>query len=214
MIPGSGKSPGEGIGYPLQYSWASLVAQLVKNPPACSRPWFDPWIGKIPWRREQLPTPEFRPGELHGLYSPWGRKESDMTELSIFIWFLYKTTYKIQAFTVHFYISVSVDLGPFESCDQFDIAYLQSICFSCYYALAGSSLSITPKSLIQQILTEYFVLDHKRRERWGEKKARPSFHFHRSTGIFKSDKPHRRNISQLLCRQGNLEQACSNQTRL
>ena len=32
-IPGSGRSPGEGIGYPLQYSWASLVAQLVKNPP-------------------------------------------------------------------------------------------------------------------------------------------------------------------------------------
>ena len=77
-----------------------------------------------------------------------------------------------------------------------------------------SAFLFTPKSLIQQILTEYFVLDHKRRERWGEKKARPSFHFHRSTGIFKSDKPHRRNISQLLCRQGNLEQACSNQTRL
>ena len=34
MIPGSGRSPGEGIGYPLQYSWASLVAQTVKNPPA------------------------------------------------------------------------------------------------------------------------------------------------------------------------------------
>ena len=33
-IPGSGRSPGEGIGYPLQYSWASLVAQVVKNPPA------------------------------------------------------------------------------------------------------------------------------------------------------------------------------------
>ena len=33
-IPGSGGSPGQGIGYPLQYSWASLVAQLVKNPPA------------------------------------------------------------------------------------------------------------------------------------------------------------------------------------
>ena len=30
-IPGSGRSPGEGIGYPLQYSWASLLAQLVKN---------------------------------------------------------------------------------------------------------------------------------------------------------------------------------------
>ena len=33
-IPGSGRSAGEGIGYPLQDSWASLVAQLVKNPPA------------------------------------------------------------------------------------------------------------------------------------------------------------------------------------
>ena len=33
-IPGLGRSPGERIGYPLQYSWASLVAQLVKNPPA------------------------------------------------------------------------------------------------------------------------------------------------------------------------------------
>ena len=33
-VPGSGRSPGEGIGYPLQYSWASLVAQLVKNLPA------------------------------------------------------------------------------------------------------------------------------------------------------------------------------------
>ena len=34
LIPGSGRSAGEGIGYPLQYSWTSLVAHLVKNPPA------------------------------------------------------------------------------------------------------------------------------------------------------------------------------------
>ena len=34
LIPGSGRSPGEGTGYPLQYSWASLVAQLEKNAPA------------------------------------------------------------------------------------------------------------------------------------------------------------------------------------
>ena len=33
-IPESGRSPGEGISYPFQYSWASLVVQLVKNPPA------------------------------------------------------------------------------------------------------------------------------------------------------------------------------------
>ena len=40
---------------------------------------FDPWVGKIPWRRERLSTPVFWPGEFHGLYNPWGRKESDMT---------------------------------------------------------------------------------------------------------------------------------------
>ena len=38
-IPGLGRSTGEGIGYPLQYSWASLVTQLVKNPPAIRETW-------------------------------------------------------------------------------------------------------------------------------------------------------------------------------
>ena len=38
-IPGSGRCAGEGIGYPLQYSWASLVAQLVKNLPAMQETW-------------------------------------------------------------------------------------------------------------------------------------------------------------------------------
>jgi len=42
--------------------------------------WLGPWIGKIPWRRERLPTPVFWPGEFHGLYSPWGHKELDRTE--------------------------------------------------------------------------------------------------------------------------------------
>ena len=62
-------------------AWASLVAQLVKKPPAMQEiPEFDPWVGKIPWRREKLPTPVFWPGEFYGLYSPWGCKESDATE--------------------------------------------------------------------------------------------------------------------------------------
>ena len=78
-IPGWGRTTGEGKGYPLQQSWASLMAQLVKNL-QCGRPGFDPWVGKIPWRRERLPTPGFWPGEFHGLYSPWGGKESDTTE--------------------------------------------------------------------------------------------------------------------------------------
>ena len=51
------------------------------------RPGFDPWIGKIPWRRERLSTPVFWPGKFHGLYSPWGREESDATgQLSLSLW--------------------------------------------------------------------------------------------------------------------------------
>ena len=44
-IPGSGRSTGEGIGYPLQYSWVSLVAQLVKNPPAMQ----EIWVRSLGW---------------------------------------------------------------------------------------------------------------------------------------------------------------------
>ena len=45
MIPGSGRSPGEEIGYPLQYSWASVLAQLVKNPPAMQ----ETWVRSLSW---------------------------------------------------------------------------------------------------------------------------------------------------------------------
>ena len=41
---------------------------------------FDPWVGKIPWRRERLPPPVFWAGEFHGLYSPCGHKEWNTTE--------------------------------------------------------------------------------------------------------------------------------------
>ena len=73
-IAGSGRSTGEGICYPLQYSWASLMAYLVKNLLQCGRTGFAKWIGKIPWKRERLPTPLFWPGESSGLCSPWGAK--------------------------------------------------------------------------------------------------------------------------------------------
>ena len=45
LIPGSRRSAGEEIGYPLQYSWASLVAQLVKNPPAMR----ETWVQSLGW---------------------------------------------------------------------------------------------------------------------------------------------------------------------
>ena len=44
-IPGLGRSPGEGIGYLLHYSWAFLVAQLVKNPPAMQ----ETWVQSLGW---------------------------------------------------------------------------------------------------------------------------------------------------------------------
>ena len=45
LIPGLGRSAGEGIGYPLQYSWASLVAQLIKNLPAM----WETWVRFLGW---------------------------------------------------------------------------------------------------------------------------------------------------------------------
>ena len=48
LIPGSRSSPREGIGYPLQYSWASSVAQKVKYLPAMLETWFDPWVVEDP----------------------------------------------------------------------------------------------------------------------------------------------------------------------
>ena len=53
-----------------------LVALLVKNPPAMQETPVQFLGREVEW----LPTPVFWPGEFHGLYSPWGCKELDMTE--------------------------------------------------------------------------------------------------------------------------------------
>ena len=58
---------------------------MVKNPPAVQDTEFDPCVGKIPWRKEQLPTPVFLPEEFHGQrslasYSPWDCEELDTAE--------------------------------------------------------------------------------------------------------------------------------------
>ena len=50
------------------------------NLPVMRETWLGSWVGKIPWRRERLPTPVFWAGEFHGLYSSWGHKELYMTE--------------------------------------------------------------------------------------------------------------------------------------
>ena len=65
LIPELGRSAGEGIGYPLQYSWAFPMAQLVKNSSAMCETGFDSWVGKIPCSRKGYPL------QYSGLEIPW-----------------------------------------------------------------------------------------------------------------------------------------------
>ena len=70
----------------LLYKRASLIAQLAKNLPVMR----ETWVQSLGWedpleKGKAIPTPVSWPREFHGLYSPWGHKESDMTErLSLF----------------------------------------------------------------------------------------------------------------------------------
>ena len=78
LIPGWGKFPGEELGYPLQYSWASLVAQMVKNPPAMWETWVRSWVRKIPWRRAWQLTPVLLPEE-----SPWTEEPDGLQSMGL-----------------------------------------------------------------------------------------------------------------------------------
>ena len=65
-IPGLGRSPGEGKGYPLQLSWASLVAQLAKNPPAVR----ETWVGCPDWE-DPLGKGKATPSSILAWRLPW-----------------------------------------------------------------------------------------------------------------------------------------------
>ena len=74
LIPGLGRPPGEGIDYPLQYSWASLVAQLVKNSPAMQETWVQSLGWEDPLEKGKVTHSSILPGEFHGLYKSMGSK--------------------------------------------------------------------------------------------------------------------------------------------
>ena len=80
MIPGLGGYAGEGIGYPVQYSWASLVAQLVKNPPAMQETWVQSLGWEDPLEKAKATHSSILAWRIPGLYSSWGHEQSDMTE--------------------------------------------------------------------------------------------------------------------------------------
>ena len=68
LIPGLGRSAGEGTGYLIQYSWASTVAHLVKNLPAVQEKWIQSLGWEDPLKKGKAPTPVFWAGEFHGPY--------------------------------------------------------------------------------------------------------------------------------------------------
>ena len=88
LILGSGRSAWEGIGYPLQHSWALLVAQLVKNLPAMQKAWVQSLVWDNPLEKGKATHSSILAWRiLWTLYSQWGCKESDRTEwltLSLF----------------------------------------------------------------------------------------------------------------------------------
>ena len=65
-ISGSGRSSGEGIGYPLQYSWASFLTQLLKNPPAIQ----ETWVQSLGWE-ESLEKGKAIPSSILAFRIPW-----------------------------------------------------------------------------------------------------------------------------------------------
>ena len=76
----------------FQYSWASPVAQLAKNPPAMWETWVRSLGWEDPLEKEMAIHSSILPGKSHGQrslegYSPWGHKESDMTEQLQFLSF-------------------------------------------------------------------------------------------------------------------------------
>ena len=104
--------------YPKEI-WASLVAQMVKILPAMWETWDQSLGWENPLEKEQLPTPVFWPGEFHGLYSPWDRKELDTTErLSLFIlirtgrWLISCITLSLNTNTEHHYQATVVSGTP------------------------------------------------------------------------------------------------------
>ena len=136
-----------------------MVAQMIKNPRAMQEPGFDLCVGKIPWRREGLPTPVFLPEEFHEQRSlagcsPWGCKGLDTIEWlknnkwvrGLFQLFLGKGQkfpgigpplkfwpFMISLRTVMALVSVSICVCLFaQSCP--------TLCYPRYYNLPGSSV--------------------------------------------------------------------------
>ena len=115
-------------------------------------PGFDPWVGKIPWRRERLPTPVFWPGEFHGLYSTWGRKESDTTEwLSLS---LFREAKKNLNFSVLiFFIQITL-------CYSFCYSFHQSCAYERHFILVHTGVHLSNMPLTGFLASHLLIVTH------------------------------------------------------
>ena len=106
-ILGSGRSPGEEIGYPLLYFWISLVAQMIKNPPEMR----ETWIRSLGWEdplKEGMATHSSTLAWSIPMdrsladYASWGHNESDTTEqlstAHVYLWIPGQSLYPLNTF--------------------------------------------------------------------------------------------------------------------
>ena len=150
LIPGSGRSPGEEMGYPLQCSWASLVTQTQRFCLKCGRPGFDPWLGRSPGGGHGNPCSCLE--NPHGQrslagYSPWGHNQTqvrDSAHMGVpqnsvldLLHFLPYTLFGViilthmTSITTYSLISKSVSLVQ-----AFFLPYLYTICASIYWLVS------------------------------------------------------------------------------
>ena len=176
LITGSGRSTGEGIGYPLQYSWASLMAQLVKNPPAMQDTWI-PSLGlEDPLQKGKAIQSSILAWRILWTVQ-WGHEESDTTErlsLSLLYCFDY-CSFVIQfekSSVIHSVLFFSDWFGHFLFwfCATFKIAFTISmenvililICFNFAMNLQIALRSMNISSLSQSCSTLYDPMNHSK----------------------------------------------------
>ena len=121
-----------------------MKIRISKNPPAM----WETWVGKIPWRRERLPTPVFWPGEFHGLYNPHGVRLFSPPQLSDFHFHNNVSAFQISRFT--FFFSLIGD-SRLKSCFSADKVQSTSL------GVEDSKASFTPGELLLFLTLVLFV---------------------------------------------------------
>ena len=126
-----GRSPGEGIGFPLQYSWASLVAQLVKNPPEV----WETWVWSLGWE-DPLEKGKATHSSILACSIPWSHKEFFFSNLLLTLWMHFR----------YLSLQLSMQLSPL---------FCMTLQTFTQYSFLQLSLSITT-DVHGQHLTSYF----------------------------------------------------------